>query len=114
MYVPLPAGPFLSPSWPQCPSAVAASPFLRLQSQPAPLPSELESSCHIPLSPASDGIAVVPVLGFDPADMLNRCKMHDIIDETIGLEQRFGKMKRHQSLQDLTNCDGHLSLCLTF
>lgn len=75
-HVPLPARPFLSPSWPQCPSAVVVSPFSTLQSQPAPLPSERESSCRIPLSPASDGIAMIPVLGFDPADMLNRWKMH--------------------------------------
>lgn len=73
----MPAWPFLSPSWPLWPSAVAASPFSRLQSQLAPLPSELESSCHIPLSPASDWIAEAPVLGFDPVDMLNRCMMNN-------------------------------------
>lgn len=75
-HVPLPAWPFLSPSWPQCPSAIAASPFSRLRSQHAPLHSELESSCHIPLTPVSDGIASAPVLGFAPADVLHRCKMH--------------------------------------
>lgn len=77
LYIPLPAWPFLFPSWPQPSPAVAASPVSRLQSQPAPFHNELESSCHIPLSPASNEIATVPAPGFDPADMLKRCIMHD-------------------------------------
>lgn len=76
-HVPLPAWPFLSPSWPRHPSAAAASPFSRLRSRPAPLPTELEPSSRIPPSQASDGIAAVPVLGLDPADKLSSRSMHE-------------------------------------
>lgn len=62
-------------SSPQCPSAIAASPFPRLRSRPAPLPREPESSRHIPLSPASGRIPVVPLHGLDSVDMLNICQI---------------------------------------
>lgn len=70
--VPLLARPFPVLSWPQSPCAVAPFPFSGLLSQRAPPPSELESCGHIPLPPASDGIAVVPALGFYPADKLGK------------------------------------------